>query len=75
MPISIELLYQLVDAIENTISSQYQRVLFKAMFPMAFYGFLQAGEIISSSNCISVSNTNFDSPNSPLNWQASLLPG
>ena len=60
MPISIELLYKLVDAIENTISSQYQRFLFKAMFLTAFHGFLRVGEITSSSNCISVSNTNFD---------------
>ena len=60
MPISIELLYQLVDAIENTISSQYRRFLFKAMFLTAFHGFLRVGEITSSSNFISVSNTNFD---------------
>ena len=39
MPISIKLLYQLVDTIENTISSQYQRVLFKAMFLTAFHVF------------------------------------
>ena len=36
MPISIELLYQLVDAIENTISSQYQRFLFKDSFLRPF---------------------------------------
>ena len=58
LPISIELLYQLVDAIQNTVSNQYQQVLFKAMFLTAFHGFLRVGEITSSHNCISIANVN-----------------
>ena len=52
----IELLYQLVDAIQNTVSNKDQQVSLKAMFLTAFHGFLRVGEITSSPNCISIAN-------------------
>jgi len=48
MPISRPLLYKLVQALANTVTSAYRRSLYSAMFMTAFYGFFRLGELACS---------------------------
>lgn len=48
LPITIAVLHKICGALENTVSNIYKKVLFQAMFLLAFHGFLRIGEITSS---------------------------
>ncbi|XP_077979653.1 uncharacterized protein LOC144434995 [Glandiceps talaboti] len=45
LPISQPILHKLVQSIEHTITTRYQQSLFRAMFLLAFHGFLRIGEM------------------------------
>ncbi|XP_061183263.1 uncharacterized protein LOC133191532 isoform X2 [Saccostrea echinata] len=47
LPITIVVLHKICDALEHTVSNMYKKVLFQAMFLLAFHGFLRIGEITS----------------------------
>ena len=48
LPITLEVLKKLVLALPEVISNVYRRCLFKAMFLIAFHGFLRVGEMTKS---------------------------
>lgn len=48
IPITRAILHKLLDSLQHTISNLYEKILFRAMFSLAFYGFLRIGEITSS---------------------------
>lgn len=60
LPITRDILYNLLDALPHTCASVYNRSLFSAMFLLAFAAFLRVGEMTSSgqlpSNNITLSN-------------------
>lgn len=47
LPITIEVLHKVCDALEYSVSNIYKKLLFKAMFLLAFHAFLRIGEITS----------------------------
>ena len=58
LPTTQLILQQLLDSIQFTINSTYQKALLKAMFVTAFYGLFRVGEITSQkSGAVSI---NFD---------------
>lgn len=48
LPITQDILYNLLDALPHTCSSAYNRCLFSAMFLLAFSAYLRVGEMTSS---------------------------
>lgn len=59
MPISRPLLYQLVRALDNTVTSAYRRSLYSAMFMTSFYGFFRLGELACKSRKQEATIVNF----------------
>lgn len=49
LPISRPVLHEIVGSLHHTNSSAFQRILFSAMFLMAFYGFFRIGELAAKS--------------------------
>lgn len=49
VPISRPVLHELVGSVHHTSSSAFQRILFSAVFLMAFYGFFRIGELAAKS--------------------------
>ena len=55
LPITRQVLHELVESLVHTNSSAWQRTLFKAMFLVAFYGFFRLGELaIKGPSSVSV---------------------
>lgn len=54
LPISKPILHDLINSFQHTNSSAAQRILFSAMFLMAFYGFFRIGELAAKSGCSTV---------------------
>lgn len=50
LPITRNVLHELVGSLEHTNSSAWQRILFKAMFLVAFYGFFRLGELATKGS-------------------------
>lgn len=50
LPITPTILSKLVDSLDTVASSYFHRVLFKAMFLLAFHAFLRVGEITSTGS-------------------------
>lgn len=48
-PITLNLLHQLIPALSSVCSSQYESVMFKAAFSLAFHAFLRVGEFTAAS--------------------------
>ena len=48
-PISLDLLHAMCSALNSIFPSQYDIILFRAMFLLAFYGFLRVGEFTCTS--------------------------
>ena len=48
-PISLDLLHAMCSTVRSLLSSKYDILLFRAMFLLAFYGFLRIGEFTSTS--------------------------
>ena len=55
LPITKAILHKISDALRYTVSSSFERVMFKSMFLLAFYAFLRIGEITSGQT---ISNKN-----------------
>ena len=55
LPITPTILFQLVNALQHTTSSKFLRVLFKAMFILAFCAFLRVSEITNRQAIFSIS--------------------
>lgn len=51
LPITYDTLLEIVKALQRTILLHSERVLFKAMCILAFFGFLRIGEIAAKSKC------------------------
>ena len=61
LPITRSILQRLISALNHTCSNPYYQAMYKAMFSIAFYGFLRVGEITknlgnNSSHCLQVSD-------------------
>lgn len=52
IPITKNILHQICDFLPVTVSNAFEKALFKAMFLLAFYGFLRVGEITSCQKVI-----------------------
>lgn len=50
-PITMSILSRIVDALNNVCTSQFESVMFKAAFQLAFFAFLRIGELSASSKC------------------------
>ena len=50
MPITKPILHKLCDALNSSVSNQFEQSMFRAMFLLAFYGFLRIGEITGPIN-------------------------
>ena len=57
-PITIQMLFQLVDGVRLVVASQYEIDMFRAMFTLMFHAFLRIGEVTSSPNNIQFSQIN-----------------
>ena len=70
LPITLPLLQRLCLSLKETCSSQYDRIMFQAMFSLAFFAFLRVGEITVSQarvqNVINLSQIHFQSTNGSL---------
>lgn len=70
LPISRELLHQLVNALTYVTSQVYQQKMFKAMFLLAFYAFLRVGELTNSANNLLVSDVTFTDQGATLTFRS-----
>lgn len=52
IPITRKILHQICDVLPVTVSNAFESAMFKAMFLLAFYGFLRIGEITSAQKVI-----------------------
>ena len=50
LPITPEILYKLVQSLQHVSNSYFLRILFKAMYLLAFHAFLRIGEITAKSH-------------------------
>lgn len=55
IPITIDMLYKLVDSVRMVVSSQYEIDMFRAMFILMFHAFLRIGEVTLSPNNVQFS--------------------
>ena len=60
-PITVQILYKLVDSVHKLSQSQYEICLFKAMYILMFHGFLRIGEVTNSPNNIQYSQISVSS--------------
>ena len=49
-PVSIDLLKQLIDTVHLVFQDEFIVILFKAMYALAFFGFLRIGELIKTNS-------------------------
>ena len=59
LPVTAVILRQLVLSLGHTVPSQYERVLVKAMYLLAFHAFLRVGEITASPHNLGYENVQF----------------
>lgn len=61
LPITLSILHKLVDALDHSCNSEYNRSMYKCMFLLAFYAFLRIGEFTvaatnATNHCLKLSS-------------------
>lgn len=56
LPISLQMLHQMAQNLQHTLSQIYQQRMYRAMFLLAFHAFLRVGEMTTSDNNLAISD-------------------
>lgn len=72
LPITINILQKLIDVLQHSESSFYNRTLMSAMLLLAFHGFLRIGEITATSQKKNLSAT-LQAKDCVINWQGNTI--
>lgn len=59
LPITINLLTQMITSLPHVTMSSHETILYTAMFSVAFFGLMRIGEITSSAHSLLVNNVHF----------------